>query len=95
MEIIIARVEESIVIKKNDTLIEDYKLDKEVNFKLLVKLLLEQNLTEKIEIKDTVEEKTDAEENLIKIINEIIIDYNKKVDEYYDFIKDNEKIENN
>lgn len=93
MELIITRLDDAIVIKKADELIEDYKLDKEVNFKGLIKLLLGQNLSEEIKLSDDVDSKTEAEENLVKIINDIVNDYNSKVTEFAEFVKNQEELD--
>jgi hypothetical protein len=85
MELIIARDDNNIVVRTNEKTIETYSLDAEVNFKGLMKELLGQNLKEKISITDCVAEKSEAEDNLIKIIVEIIDDYNLKVIEFMGF----------
>lgn len=70
-----------IQLIENNTVIEDYRFDNEINFSKLMEYLLSMNLSKKIIIDDKIEDKTIEDENLIKIINNIIEDYNKKVDE--------------
>lgn len=86
MEIKIVKEENSISIKNIDANIETYNFVNGINFSELVKFLLNKNLAEKVEIKDMIDEKNEAEINLIKIINEIVNEYNSKVDEYTTFI---------
>lgn len=86
MEIKIVKEENSISIKNIDANIETYNFVNEISFSELVKFLLNKNLAEKVEIKDMIDEKNEAEINSIKIINEIVNEYNSKVDEYTTFI---------
>jgi hypothetical protein len=81
--------EEIIYLNDENTLIEKYDLNEEINFKGLVDYLLKKNLSSKVMLEDKVEEKTDSEENLIKLINSIINDYNDKVGELEKFKKEN------
>lgn len=72
--------EESIILFGDDEKeIEQYNLDKEINFKKYVQYLLSLNLSKEIEIIDSIDNKTEAEENLIMLINRIKEDYNGKV----------------
>lgn len=74
--------EESIILFGDDEKeIEQYNLDKEINFKKYVEYLLSLNLSKEIEIIDSIVNKTEAEENLIMLINRIKEDYNSKVKE--------------
>lgn len=74
--------EESIILFGDDEKeIEQYNLDKEINFKKYVEYLLSLNLSKEIEIIDSIDNKTEAEENLIMLINRIKEDYNGKVKE--------------
>ena len=82
----------TIQLIENNAVIEDYKFDNEINFSKLMEYLLSNNLSKKITVVDKVENKTTEDENLIKIINNIIEDYNKTVDELQIFKKE---IENN
>lgn len=85
---IIDRNEKDIVLKENDSIIEKYNFEKEINFQELVNFLLNKNLSEKIIITDNIDKKDEKEENLIKLITGIIEDYNNKVDDYNQFVKD-------
>lgn len=85
---IIDRNEKDIVLKENDSIIEKYNFEKEINFQELVNFLLNKNLSEKIIITDNIDKKDEKEENLIKLITGVIEDYNNKVDDYNQFIKE-------
>lgn len=84
---IIDRNEKDIVLKENDSIIEKYNFEKEINFQELVNFLLNKNLSEKIIITDNIDKKDEKEENLIKLITGIIEDYNNKVEDYNQFVK--------
>ena len=85
---IIDRNEKDIVLKENDSIIEKYNFEKEINFQELVNFLLNKNLSEKIIITDNIDKKDEKEENLIKLITGIIEDYNNKVEDYNQFVKE-------
>ena len=85
---IIDRNEKDIVLKANDSIIEKYNFEKEINFQELVNFLLNKNLSEKIIITDNIDKKEEKEENLIKLITGIIEDYNNKVEDYNQFVKE-------
>lgn len=85
---IIDRNEKDIVLKANDSIIEKYNFEKEINFQELVNFLLNKNLSEKIIITDNIDKKDEKEENLIKLITGIIEDYNNKVEDYNQFVKE-------
>lgn len=82
MEII--KEEEKIIIKDTKE-IESYDFNSEINFKKLISYLLKKNLSVKINLENKIEEPSEAEENLIELINKIINDYNSKVDELEKF----------
>lgn len=84
----ICREKELIILKENEV-IEEYSLSSEVNFKKLINYLLNLNLSKKITIKNKIGDMNDAEENLVKLVNKIIDDYNEKVDELERFKKEN------
>ena len=67
---------------------EKYNFEKEINFQELVNFLLNKNLSEKIIITDNIDKKDEKEENLIKLITGIIEDYNNKVEDYNQFVKE-------
>ncbi len=81
--------EENIIVLKNDKDIEKYNLNEEINFKGLVEYLLNLNLSEKVQIEDKLTEKTETEENLINLIEQIVKDYNDKVEELERFKAEN------
>lgn len=85
---IIDRNEKDIILKENDSIIEKYNFEKEINFQELINFLLNKNLSEKIIITDNIDKKDEKEENLIKLITGIIEDYNNKVDDYNQFVKE-------
>ena len=84
----ICREKESIIIKEKEV-IEEYNLNTEVNFEKLINYLLDLNLSKKIIDKNKIDDMSDTEENLIKLITKIIGDYNEKVDELDKFKQDN------
>ena len=84
MEII--RDNGKIVLKHNSEIVEEYNFKENIDLKGLVELLLKDNLANKFELEDKIKEKTTEEENLISLLNGLIEDYNKKVQEYKDFV---------
>ena len=88
MEII--KEEERIIIK-SDSEIESYDFNSEINFKKLIDYLLKKNLSEKIDLECHVNEPTEAEDNLIKLIQKIVDDYNSKVNDLEAFVNDNKE----
>ncbi len=78
--------ENEIILLNNDgNEIEKYAFDKEINFRKFIDYLLSLNLSKEITIEDTIDDKTEAEENLILLINSIKVDYNNKVKELISF----------
>ena len=65
----IVKENDIIQIKENNSIVEEYKFDEEINFSGLIEYLLKLNLSRKIEIIDNIEEKKQEEENLIRLIN--------------------------
>lgn len=84
----INRTDDKIIIKEQ-SLIESYDFNSEINFKKLMEFLLSKNLSEKVSVDDKVNDPSEAESNLIKIIKKIISDYNDKVDELEKFKSEN------
>lgn len=84
----ICREKGSIVLREKEV-IEEYNLNSEVNFKELIKYLLNLNLSKKITVENRIQDLNDAEENLVKLIKKIIYDYNEKVDELDKFKQEN------
>ena len=78
MEII--KKNEAIQLVENQKVIEEYKFDNEINFSKLMEYLLSLNLSKKITLDDKVSNKKLEEENLLKIITNIINDYNNKTE---------------
>lgn len=87
----LVRENDDIVLMANNDEIERYNFSQEINFRKFIEYLLSFNLSTKIEINDEVEAKSEHEENLIKLINDIKDDYNAKVEELEKFKKENEK----
>lgn len=83
--------ENSIFLIDNNNEIEEYNFDTEINFSKYIEFLLSKNLSEQVEIENSIENPTEAEENLIKIINSIKNDYNSKVEELKKYIEEQEK----
>ena len=83
MEII--KKNEAIQLVENQKVIEEYKFDNEINFSKLMEYLLSLNLSKKITLDDKVSNKKLEEENLLKIITNIINDYNNKTEELETF----------
>ncbi|HIR49577.1 MAG TPA: hypothetical protein IAB35_06340 [Candidatus Faecimonas gallistercoris] len=86
MEII--KKNEAIQLVENQKVIEEYKFDNEINFSKLMEYLLSLNLSKKITLDDKVSNKKLEEENLLKIITNIINDYNNKTEELETFKKE-------
>ncbi len=86
MEII--KKNEAIQLVENQKIIEEYKFDNEINFSKLMEYLLSLNLSKKITLDDKVSNKKLEEENLLKIITNIINDYNNKTEELETFKKE-------
>ena len=86
MEII--KKNEAIQLVENQKVIEEYKFDNEINFSKLMEYLLSLHLSKKITLDDNVSNKKLEEENLLKIITNIINDYNNKTEELETFKKE-------
>lgn len=86
----INKVDDKIVIKEK-TIIESYDFNSEINFKGLMEFLLSKNLSEKVSVDNKVVEPSEAESNLIVLINKIIKEYNDRVDDLEDFKKENKE----
>ena len=68
MEII--REEEKLVLKNESEVIEEYNFKDNIDLKKLIEKLLNDNLTNKYEVKENLEEKSQEEENLISSLKE-------------------------
>lgn len=84
----IVRNEDKIVIR-DDKEIESYDFNSEINFNKLINYLLKNNLSKRINLDNNIKDPSEAEDNLIKLIQKIINDYNTKVEELDKFKKDN------
>jgi hypothetical protein len=90
MEII--KDNDTITLKADETnIIEEYKFNEEINFSKLMEHLLKLNLSGKVVLEDKISDKTPEEENLTKLIKNIIDDYNLKVEELKKFREETEK----
>lgn len=85
MEII--KEQDDINLYNDKNLIETYNFSKDIDFKELVKFLLNENLKSKYTIDKEFDDKTPEEEGLVTLIKDILNDYNTKVDEYNNFVK--------
>ena len=85
MEII--KEQATIKLSHDKNLIETYNFSKDIDFKELVKFLLNGNLQNKYTIEKEFDDKTSEEEGLVSLIKDILNDYNTKVDEYNSFVK--------
>lgn len=85
MEII--KEQDDINLYNDKNLIETYNFSKDIDFKELVKFLLNENLKSKYTIDKEFDDKTPEEEGLVTLIKDILNDYNTKVDEYNSFVK--------
>ncbi len=84
----IIKEKENLVLKKENEVIEIYNFGQEINFKGFINYLLKLNLSEKIDLKNEVEDATEAQQNLIRLLENIKDDYNKKVEEFDLFMKE-------
>lgn len=82
---ILDKIGEEIILKENEKVIEKYSFEKEINFEKLTELLLSKNLTEEIELSNEILSIEERDKNLVKLIYEIITDYNEKVNEFKKF----------
>ena len=76
----ITKQDDIIQLIENQQIIEEYKFDNEINFSKLMEYLLSLNLSKEIKVEDKVLDKKIEEENLIKIIINIVNDYNRKTE---------------
>jgi len=86
MEITISRVTEGIAIM-NQEIIEVYKMDESITFSKFIELLLSKNLEEEITLKNTINDPSEAENELVNLVTALVADYNLKVIELAGFIK--------
>lgn len=82
----IVRENKKIVLKHNLQIVEEYNFKENIDLKKLIELLLKDNLTNEFTLEDKLEAKTTEEENLVSVIKGLIEDYNSKVQEYKEFV---------
>lgn len=92
MEII--KDNDKISLYNNEELVETYTFSSDIDFKQLINFLISKNLQEKYTIDKEFDDKTPEEEGLISLIKDILSDYNKKVDDYETFLKNEQKKDN-
>lgn len=92
MEII--KDNDKISLYNNEELVETYTFSSDIDFKQLINFLISKNLQEKYTIDKEFDDKTPEEEGLISLIKDILSDYNKKVDDYKTFLKNEQKKDN-
>lgn len=76
-----SEIKDLILYDENDCVIEKYNFKENINFEKLITFLLKQNMTEEIQLENSLSEPSDPEKQLINLINEVLIEYNKKVEE--------------
>lgn len=86
MEITISRVAEGIAIVSKE-IIEVYKMDESITFSKFIELLLSKNLEEEIALISTINDPSEAENELVNLLIALVNDYNLKVIELAEFIK--------
>lgn len=91
----IIKKQDNINLYSDDNLVETYNFSKDIDFKGLVKFLLNENLNSKYTIDKEFYDKTSEEEELVILIKYILNDYNAKIDEHNDFIKRQQEKNNN
>jgi hypothetical protein len=89
-QIVLQRHNNNIAIFYKDNLIEEYFLTTAVDFNLLMKFFIKDELSNKFELCTSQDLQLSEEENvLIGIIKSIIDDYNLKSDDFLQFTKSN------
>ena len=86
MEIIKSDVKYQLV--EDDTIIEEYDFESEINFSKLVEYLLKQNLETKITHNIQLDGLEESEKVLYSFVKELIDEYNSKVEEFERFKND-------
>lgn len=76
-----SEIKDLILYDENDCVIEKYNFKENINFEKLITFLLKQNMTEEIQLGNNLSEPSDLEKQLINLINEVLTEYNKKVEE--------------
>lgn len=74
-------IKDLILYDENDCVIEKYNFKENIDFEKLITFLLMQNMTEEIQLENDLSEPSDPEKQLINLFNEVLTEYNKKVEE--------------
>lgn len=75
-----------IELSYKDILVEVYKMDEAIDFKLLVEFLLKDEFTTNFVLEDLVDSPANAEIDLISLIKDIVEKYNLKKIEFDKFL---------
>lgn len=76
-----SEIKDLILYDENDCVIEKYNFKENINFEKLITFLLMQNMAEEIQLENNLSEPSDPEKQLINLFNEVLTEYNKKVEE--------------
>lgn len=76
-----SEIKDLILYDENDCVIEKYNFKENINFEKLITFLLKQNMTEEIQLENSLSETSNPEKQLINLFNEVLTEYNKKVEE--------------
>lgn len=76
-----SEIKDLILYDENDCVIEKYNFKENINFEKLITFLLKQNMTEGIQLENSLSEPSNPEKQLINLFNEVLTEYNKKVEE--------------
>lgn len=76
-----SEIKDLILYDENDCVIEKYNVKENINFEKLITFLLKQNMTEEIQLENSLSEPSNPEKQLINLFNEVLTEYNKKVEE--------------
>lgn len=76
-----SEIKDLILYDENDCVIEKYNFKENINFEKLITFLLKQNMTEEIQLENSLSEPSNSEKQLINLFNEVLTEYNKKVEE--------------
>ena len=84
----IKRIDNNLVLYDGDEQIETYELGKEIDFSKLVNFLIEKDFETPIVLSNTIEDKTEQEQNIVSFVEKIVEDYNKKTEKYKLFLSE-------
>lgn len=88
MEIEIIKSNDVIQLQKDGKNIESYDLTKSIDFHDLMSFLISDELNNKIELINKNNDLNDQETSLCTLIEQIIKDYNSKIDDFNNFLKE-------